>query len=452
MGISLADVKNKKGIKEDEAPEKTLESKAIETKQVESATKGILVTGEAETLRKKIIAKELSTVELVEAIVKLAYLMKASDIHIEPTEKTVRIRYRIDGILREIAVLDKEMEESLIFRIKVASKLRTDEHFAPQDGKIRFNFSEDYKLDTRISILPVSKGEKVVIRLLSQDNRMITLEDLGLEGHDLTVVTKGYQKPHGMILCTGPTGSGKTTLLYSILKILNSPERNITTIEDPVEYDLEGVNHIQVNVKADLTFANGLRSILRQDPDIVMVGEIRDKETAKIAINAAMTGHLLLSTLHTNDAITTIPRLTDMGIEPFLVANTVNVVVAQRLARRLCPKCKDESSISNEMLKELALSRPDIATLMNVDDTIYNPVGCEDCSNTGYKGRTGLYEVLEVNESIRRLIVDPTKSLDDIFALARKQGLMLIVEDGVKKLKAGTTSLEELIRVTALKE
>lgn len=443
MAISLKDVKENKDV--------PIPAANTDDKPQEVHASGVQGS-EQEKLQNDIKSGQLSMVELVESIVKLAFLMKASDIHIEPQEKCVLIRYRIDGILREIASLDRAVEESLIFRIKVASKLRTDEHFAPQDGKIRFMFGDEFKLDTRISILPITKGEKVVIRLLSQDGKKITLEDLGLEGRDLTIVTKGYQKPYGMILCTGPTGSGKTTMLYSILKILNSSERNITTIEDPVEYDLDGVNHIQVNIKADLTFAKGLRSILRQDPDIVMVGEIRDKETAKIAINAAMTGHLLLSTLHTNDAITTIPRLIDMGVEPFLVASTVNVIIAQRLARRLCAKCKQETKLTNAELKELSLSRPDIATLLNPEEVIYKQVGCTECNNTGYRGRTGLYEVLEVNEAIRRMIVDSTKTVDDIFALARKQGLKLIVEDGVKKLRSGLTSIEELVRVTALKE
>jgi type II secretory ATPase GspE/PulE/Tfp pilus assembly ATPase PilB-like protein len=255
-----------------------------------------------------------------------------------------------------------------------------------------------------------------------------------------------------MILSTGPTGSGKTTLLYSILKILKSVEKNITTIEDPVEYDIDGVNHIQINPKADLTFANGLRSILRQDPDIVMVGEIRDQETAKIAINAAMTGHLLLSTLHTNDAVTAIPRLIDMGVEPFLVASTLNVVIAQRLARKLCSNCKEEYALSEQELKELALIRPDIATLLNPKEKLYREVGCDKCHNSGYKGRVGLYEVLEINESIRRLITDKTKSTDDIFVSARKQGLVLMIEDGVRKLREGTTTIAELLRSTALKE
>jgi type IV pilus assembly protein PilB len=404
-----------------------------------------------EEILARITSGKATTIELLDQIVHLALIKKASDIHIEPQENALVIRFRIDGLLSVIATLEKGIEQNLIFRIKVASKLRTDEHFAPQDGKIRFQF-DGKMIDTRISILPTSKGEKVVIRLLSAQGTGLKLEDLGMLERDMLKIQKAYKKPYGMILATGPTGSGKTTALYTILQILNSREINITTIEDPVEFDIEGVNHIQINPKADLTFANGLRSILRQDPDIVMVGEIRDGETAKIAVNAAMTGHLVLSTLHTNDAITTIPRLIDMGVEPFLVSSTVNVVIAQRLARRLCPDCKKKSVITNEQLKEIALARPDIATLLTADEEVFESVGCEQCDNSGYKGRIGLFEVLEINETIRRLITDRTKTTDDIFAAARKQGLRLIVEDGVNKLKDGLTTVTEIMRVTAMKE
>jgi type II secretory ATPase GspE/PulE/Tfp pilus assembly ATPase PilB-like protein len=396
---------------------------------------------------------EKTIVDVLDVIVESAYKSKASDIHIEATEVKVIVRFRIDGLLRDIYELDKSLHESLIFRVKVAAKLRTDEHFAPQDGKIRFKLiNVNIILDTRVSILPTTKGEKVVMRLLSKADKNLDLSSLGLIGSDLEKVRKSYAKPHGMILATGPTGSGKTTTLYSILSNLNSREKNITTIEDPVEYDIEGVNHIQINAKAKLTFANGLRSILRQDPDIVMVGEIRDKETAKIAINAAMTGHLLLSTLHTNDAVTTIPRLIDMGIDAFLVASTVNIIVAQRLARKLCSTCKLQHKLTSKDLEGLKQARPDIETFFKSEDTIFEPKGCKECNFVGYKGRVGLYEVLEVNESIRKIIVDKTKSVDDIFKKARENGLILIVEDGVEKVKQGITSINELQRVTAIKE
>lgn len=399
---------------------------------------------------KEIASGNANVVDFLNAIAIHAQENKASDIHIEPHEKFLSIRYRIDGLLRDIASIDVDIAKSLIFRIKVAAKLRTDEHFAPQDGKIRFLIKETY-MDTRVSILPTSKGEKVVLRLLSKD-MSFDLDQLGLEGNDLLKVQRSYSKPYGMILATGPTGSGKTTTLYAILRKLNSREKNITTLEDPVEYDLEGVNHIQINSKADLTFASGLRSILRQDPDIIMVGEIRDGITAKIAINAAMTGHLLLSTLHTNDAVTTIPRLIDMGVEPYLVGSTVNVVIAQRLTRKLCDECKKSHVLTREDIKQITLRRPDIGTLMNEGETVFLPVGCEKCRGIGYKGRIGLYEILEVDEALRDMIYDKTKSLDDIYKQARKAGLVLIVEDGAKKVKEGKTSINELERVTAIKE
>ena len=387
---------------------------------------------------------------LLEILITKAYEAKSSDIHIEPTEKKLVVRYRIDGLLREAFFFDKLLEEALLFKIKVEAQIRTDEHFAPQDGKIRFNI-DGTPIDARISIVPTTKGEKVVIRLLVQQGKGLTLEELGIVGTDLEKVNKSYTKPYGMILAVGPTGSGKTTTLYTILKILNLRERNITTIEDPVEYDIDGVNHIQVNTKANMTFANGLRAILRQDPDIVMVGEIRDTETARIAINAAMTGHLVLSTLHTNDAVTTIPRLVDMGIENYLVASTVNVIIAQRLTRRLCEKCKQKYKLSKTELEHLQKMRPDIADFFKEDEALFKKNGCETCSNTGYKGRVGLYEVLELTEKIRRLISEKA-TVDDIFALARKLGLKLIVESGSEKIKAGMIDFDELMRVSTIRE
>ncbi len=387
--------------------------------------------------------------ELLDNIVQNALKMKSSDVHIEPLEDKVIVRYRIDGLLKEVLTLEKNIEPILLFKIKIIAKIPTDEHFAPQDGRIAFIF-DGKRLDTRISILPTTKGEKVVMRLLSSEGKSFALEDLGIMGKDLETIKKSYAKPYGMILAVGPTGSGKTTTLYAILKILNSREVNITTVEDPVEYDIDGVNHVQINTKADLTFANGLRAILRQDPDIVMIGEIRDSETAKIAINAALTGHIVLSTLHTNDSITTIPRLMDMGVERFLVASTLNVIVSQRLCRRLCEKCKQPVALSEKDHKELMVKRPDIAALLKPGLKIFKEVGCDQCTN-GYKGRIGLYEILEINEGLRRIILE-TGNIDDVLKEARKNGLILIVEDGINKLKEGITSITELIRVTALKE
>lgn len=394
---------------------------------------------------------EVNIGELLETIVSQALDMKTSDIHIEPRENDVVVRFRVDGLLREIMTIEKDLQQSLIFKIKVMAKLRTDEHFAPQDGRIRFILNGDVRLDTRVSILPTSDGEKTVFRLLSSKGKSFKLEDLGIRGEDKKKVNRAFQKPYGTILAVGPTGSGKTTTLYAIVKILNSSDVNITTIEDPVEYDIDGVNHVQVNTKANLTFATGLRSLLRQDPDIIMIGEIRDAETARIATNAALTGHLVLSSLHTNDAVTTIPRLIDMGIEPFLVASTINVIVAQRLTRKLCEDCKKSFLVTPKILKGLNAVRPDIAELIKEKEKLYKAVGCDKCNDTGYKGRIGIYEVLEVTKEIRETILSNSSS-DQLQDVARELGLVLMLEDGVQKAREGTTTIEELIRVTAIKD
>ena len=447
------------GIKSDDKVEETKDDSEVEKEEVETGVEKVdfdkdeSETGEnikIKTLVDGLDFKAKNVKELLDKIVLNALESKSSDVHIEPREQDIVVRYRIDGLLREVLVVDKSNEESLTFRIKIAARLRTDEHFAPQDGRIRFDFA-DRRLDTRVSILPITKGEKVVMRLLSQDGRSFKLEDLGIVGEQLKIIQKNYAKPYGMILSTGPTGSGKTTTLYSILKIINSADKNITTIEDPVEYDIAGVNHIQINPKANLTFASGLRSILRQDPDIVMVGEIRDSETAKIAINAAMTGHLVLSTLHTNDAVTTIPRLVDMGVEKYLVASTVNVIVAQRLARKLCEDCKEECKMDQKLLDEIKLTRPDIAGYFKLGEKLYKEVGCIKCVSTGYKGRIGLYEVLELKEDLRKIIYEGGTA-DELLTAARKDGLILIVEDGMQKIRDGVVSLNELLRVTAISE
>lgn len=390
--------------------------------------------------------------KLLDNIVFTALDKKASDIHIEPTDKDLLIRYRVDGMLQDMLLIDKSYEDELIFKIKISARLRTDEHFAPQDGRITFRFEEIGKLDTRVSILPTTKGEKIVIRLLTKDAKQLTLEQLGVRGEGLGKVEKSYQKPWGMILAVGPTGSGKTTTLYSILQQINSRQKNITTIEDPVEFDIDGVNHIQVNPNGNLTFANGLRSILRQDPDIVMVGEIRDTETARIAINAAMTGHLVLSTLHTNDAVTTVPRLIDMGVEPYLVAATVNLIVAQRLARLLCKDCKEEYTLSKKEEVDLEAARPDIARQIKTGGKFFRHVGCKNCGDIGYRGRIGLYEILDLSKDMREIINDGNFTVDELYTKTKENKLITLLDDGIDKLKEGLIDIPELIRVTALNE
>ncbi len=390
---------------------------------------------------------DIPIVKIVDMIIQYAYQDRASDIHIEPQEEDFLIRFRIDGMLHDVLRMPKDLHDRVISRIKVASRLRTDEHMSAQDGKMRLDMAEE-KLDIRVSIIPIVDGEKAVLRLLSTHARQFTLTDLGMNKVDLDKLTRAINRSYGMILSTGPTGSGKSTSIYSILKIINQREKNITTIEDPVEYRIKGVNQINVNVKAGLTFAAGLRSILRQDPNIVFVGEIRDIETADIAVNAALTGHLVLSTLHTNDASTTLPRLSDMKVEPFLVASTVNVIVAQRLVRKICDVCKAPIATTQEELnanfpKELIAKHFGAGAALQ----IFKGRGCKICHNTGYSGRLGVFEVLEVNTTIRKLIVEKADA-DIIAKEAIKEGMTVMLDDGIEKIKMGQTTIEEVLRVT----
>jgi len=420
-------------------------SLSLYTKDVKKAFKGIIDKKIKEA--KGSTKAEAPIIKIVDTIFSYAYQNKASDIHIEPLEEHSLVRFRVDGILHDVVKLPLDLHQAIITRIKVLAKLRTDEHQAAQDGKAQHK-TEAEELDIRVSIVPITEGEKVVMRLLSERSRQFSLADLGFSPTDLIKVEAAYKKPHGMILSTGPTGSGKTTSLYAILKLLNKRNVNLMTIEDPVEYDMEGVNQIQVNKKTNLTFSKGLRSIVRQDPDIILVGEIRDQETASIAINSAMTGHLVLSTLHTNDAATSIPRLFDMKVEPFLVASTVNIIIAQRLVRKLCQKCRISKEVEQ---KELAtkLSAELIKTHFNDSQTIrmYFGKGCPVCHNTGYMGRIGIFEVLIINDSIREAVV-AKKTATDIKTLAVKAGMTTMLDDGLNKVKNGLTTLEEIIRVT----
>ncbi len=397
------------------------------------------------------VADELPIAKIVDTLIDAAYQDKASDIHIEPQEKSTLVRFRIDGVLHDVLELPKMLHDRIMTRIKVLSSLRTDEHLSAQDGKLRMILMEE-TLDIRVSIIPIVSGEKAVLRLLSSRSREFSLTDLGMNDRDLEKVTKAFEKSYGMILSTGPTGSGKTTSIYAILKILNTREKNITTIEDPVEYRIIGANQVQVNPKTNLTFASGLRSILRQDPNIIFVGEIRDSETAGIAVNAALTGHLVLSTLHTNDAATAIPRLSDMKVEPFLVASTVNIIVAQRLVRKICDSCKTGQSITRgELVKHIP---EDVVTRHfggEATFSVYKGKGCKICHFTGYSGRLGVFEVLEVTKEIRKLIAEKNDS-DVIGAAAFKEGMSTMLDDGLDKVVKGYTTVEEVIRVTKVEE
>lgn len=385
--------------------------------------------------------------KIVNLLVEFGYQDKVSDIHIEPEEKDSLVRFRIDGILHDVLYLPKNFHERVISRIKILSKLRTDEHLSPQDGKMRIKLEEE-NLDIRVSVLPIADGEKAVLRLLASHFRQFSLIDLGMSETDLKKVTSAYSKSYGMVLSTGPTGSGKTTSIYAILKILNTREKNITTIEDPVEYRIKGVNQINVNTKTDLTFANGLRSILRQDPNVVFVGEIRDSETAGIAVNAALTGHLVLSTLHTNDAATALPRLIDMKVEPFLVASTVNVIIAQRLIRKICDMCKMSYDIDrSDLTKNLPTNV--ISKYFGEKEVVrlYRGKGCKICHSTGYSGRLGIFEVLEVTKDIKALIAAKNDS-DVIQKKAIELGMTTMLNDGLNKVVKGMTTIEEVLRVT----
>ena len=396
--------------------------------------------------------RDEATVEMVDQLFQYGYQNRVSDIHVEPFEKKILVRFRIDGVMHDVLDLPSEVFELVVTRIKILAKLRTDEHRAAQDGKLRFATKKE-KVDVRVSIVPTSHGENIVMRLLSSNSRQFSLANLGLSGNDLEKVKKVIQDPHGMILVTGPTGSGKTTTLYGVLKILNRREVNIATIEDPVEYDIEGVTQIQVNKRTDLTFAKGLRSLVRQDPDIIMVGEIRDEETAGIAVNSALTGHLVLSTLHTNDAATTMPRLLDMGVEPFLIASTVNVAIAQRLVRKICEKCRASYMLSEEEAQLIQETSTLMAACKNKvgEDLnslrLYKGSGCKVCGDTGYSGRIGIFEVLEMQDNIKELILSRASS-DDILMQAKENGMQTMMEDGMQKVFNGITTLSEVLRVT----
>jgi len=430
--------------------------------------------GTAQQVSEADVAENSPIAQTVNLLLEYAIRSQASDIHIEPRENFVQIRYRIDGVLKEVNQLPRNVLGALISRIKILSNLKIDERRVPQDGRFKIKIAgKQYAL--RVSTLPIADGEKVVMRILDESNQAVTLQQLGYWGHSLSVISEAMTEPNGMILITGPTGSGKSTSLFSILTMLNKPDVNISTVEDPVEYKIPGVNQTQTNVKAGMTFANGLRALLRQDPNIIMVGEIRDGETANLGVQAALTGHLVFSTLHTNNAATSLPRLLDMGIEPFLIASTVKAVVGQRLVRRLCMVCRQQYAPSPEEIAEVTklfnlregqtfsyIHELELQAIQQqvggetpagtTEQTIVsmwhaNPDGCDECNHTGYKGRIGIYEVLGVSIPIQKMITANATS-EQIQEQAIADGMTTMQTDGLVKVLRGNTTLEEVLRVT----
>lgn len=382
--------------------------------------------------------------ELVAEIIKDAIFYRASDIHFEPTATEVLIRFRIDGVLQDAGRVTTEYYENILNLIKVLAHIRTDEHLSAQDGAIRYEVEGEANIDLRVSIIPTVNGEKVVVRLLSQYISNLSFADLGLSYNDHKLLDHNMHRQFGMILVTGPTGSGKTTTLYAVLKAVKNPGVNITTIEDPVEYKIGGINQIQVNEQTNLTFAKGLRSILRQDPNIILVGEIRDQETSEIAVNAALTGHLLLSTFHSNDASTAIPRLLDMGVEPFLLSSTLKLILGQRLVRRICENCRHSVEFT-----KLSLNRkyPYLKSYLTEENyTFYEGKGCQSCNYTGFKGRIAIFELISISPEIQSLIVAKAPA-QDIWKMAEKQGSRSLFMDGLNKVQTGVTTIDELLRI-----
>jgi type II secretory ATPase GspE/PulE/Tfp pilus assembly ATPase PilB-like protein len=451
--VLTGEVDNKEGLDKDKAlkhKEKDTPAKPLVI-NIPKPAKGEESSRGSEEIKEKIakILKsspaEMSIIDLVDSVIEYSYLARASDIHLEPFDDKFIARLRIDGILHDVFDFPKEVQSGIITRIKVLGGIRTDEHRAALDGRFKASIKNPPReFDMRVSIVPTYYGENAILRLLAEQTKISKLDDLAFTPEDKKRIREAAQEPYGMILATGPTGSGKSTTLYTILRELNSRDVSIITIEDPIEYSIEGIDQIQVNNKTGLTFANGLRSILRQDPNVIMVGEIRDEETASIAVNAALTGHKMLSTLHTNDAATTLPRLLDMGVEPFLVASTINIAIGQRLVRVLCQSCKKKRRLTESEFQNLADIIP-LEILKNHRE-FYFPKGCKLCGNDGYYDRMGIYEILEINDFIRDAIIRRADA-GEIKKLAVKNGMITLLEDGFRKAVAGYTTIEEILRV-----
>ncbi|MBI4812425.1 type II/IV secretion system protein [Candidatus Falkowbacteria bacterium] len=410
----------------------------------ENVEKFVASSGEVDLSK---MAEAIPIITILDSIVEHGVSLNASDIHFEPLADGLLVRFRIDGILHEMLNLNKMVEPILVARVKILAGLQIDEHRVPQDGRFRFEVEEGSNVDVRVNVILVMHGEKVEMRLLKSSARPFTLEELGLSTKAVKIVIEEIKKPHGMILVTGPTGHGKTTTLYAILHILNTPKVNITTIEDPIEYEVGRINQTQVNMKAGITFANGLRSLLRQNPDIIMIGEIRDNETVEIAVHAALTGHLVLSSLHTNDAPSALPRLLDMGAPAFLLASTVNLVIAQRLVRKICSSCVESYKISSEIKDMIAVQIALIGDnhIKKIPQTLFRGKGCKICGGSGFSGQIGIYELFKATDTIRSLLLKQAP-VGEIRKQAIKEGMATMFEDGLAKVEKGMTTIEEIIR------
>jgi type II secretory ATPase GspE/PulE/Tfp pilus assembly ATPase PilB-like protein len=407
----------------------------------------IKATARLKMMGEKAVAEELPIINIVDGILAYAISLNASDIHIEVLKDVVLVRFRIDGVLHEMMRIPKEVQPAIVARIKLLAGLKIDEHRKPQDGRLRYEALGE-SMDIRVSIMPTFYGEKVEMRLLRATAKPMSLKELGMLDDTAKLIEESIKKTYGMILVTGPTGSGKTTTLYSILNMLNKPEVNIVTIEDPIEYDIRYVNQTQINPQAGITFATGLRAILRQDPNIIMIGEIRDEETAEIAVHSALTGHLVLSSLHTNDAPTAVPRLIDMKIPPFLVSAVLNTVIAQRLVRRICRDCITSYETTPEFRESLKAQLKGAENEnIEIPKVLYKGAGCQICNYTGYRGQMGIFEALNLDEDMRRLITRPDFELDALRKMARERGMITMLEDGFRKAQLGLTTIEEVLRV-----
>ena len=407
----------------------------------------IKATARLKMIGEKEVAEELPIINIVDGILAYAISLNTSDIHIEILKDAVMVRFRIDGVLHEMMRIPKEVQPAIVARIKLLAGLKIDEHRKPQDGRMRYETLGE-AMDIRVAIMPTFYGEKIEMRLLKATAKPMSLKELGMLDDTAKLIEESIKKTYGMLLVTGPTGSGKTTTLYSILNILNRPDVNIVTIEDPIEYDIRYVNQTQINPQAGITFATGLRSILRQDPNIIMIGEIRDEETAEIAVHSALTGHLVLSSLHTNDAPTAVPRLIDMKIPPFLVSAVLNTVIAQRLVRRVCRDCIESYETTPEFRESFkAQLKGTENENIEVPKVLYRGAGCQICNYTGYRGQLAIFEVLNLDEDMRRMITRPDFELDSLRKIARERGMITMLEDGFHKSQLGLTTLEEVLRV-----